>query len=218
MATAFRPKLGQNLQGIVAGSNPMFPQSMAPAGQMASMPVLQAALGTDTAPKPQGGGFFKEGGMGRYIAGAIGDALMHNAGMQPVFAPAMQQQRADQREEVQWTRRRQQQNDDWTQREDYKRNHPDPTAMERNLSTYQRFTPEQRATYGQMQTAERGDPFVTTTLPNGQFYAGPQSGLISALTGQASAPSAKPTITPDLWDSGQPAGGAGGNASGGFRR
>ena len=184
MVMGFRPKLGQNLQGLVEGDQPwMNPRPDVFTPKQDGMDPMDPM-----AAKPRS--------KGQMIAGIISDALAGFNGQQGQFgqmiARERQQQQADQREEVQWTRRRQQQNDDWTQREDYKRANPDPTAMERNLSTYQGWGPEQRAAYGDMQQAERGDPFVTTTLPNGQFYAGPQSGLIGALTGHGAAPAAKP--------------------------
>lgn len=79
-----------------------------------------------------------------------------------------------------------------------------------------------------------GDPIVNTTLPNGQFYSGPQSGLPTALGGGASsaaAPSERaiealksnPNMRGDFdskYGAGASArylGGAGGNASGGFQ-
>lgn len=44
-----------------------------------------------SAPMPErSGGFFGKGGMGRTIAGTIGDALLQQSGLQPVFGPQMQ--------------------------------------------------------------------------------------------------------------------------------
>lgn len=209
-----RPKLGLALQNAAMGGNPMFPQSFAPDGQGVPIPALQTALATDTAPK---GGFFKDGGMGRYLAGAIGDVLLQQSGMQPMFAPMQRQKQSDEREEAQWTRRREAENQDWTNREAWKlaNQKREPTSMERNLATFQQWGPDQRKAYAEMQQAERGDPFVTTTLPNGQFYAGPQSGLIGALTG-AAPQTAQPRRLGPVVDT--VPGGAGGNASGGFPR
>ena len=206
MAVGMRPNLGMNLAGIVAGDQwqpPQMPPMMPP--QMPQQGMEQA--------KPRS--------KGQMIAGILGDALLGFGGQQGQFGPMLarenQQRQADAREEAQWTRRQKTEDDRWTQRETFKRNNPDPTAMERNLATFQGWGPDQRKAYGEMQQADRGDPFVTTSLPNGQFYAGPQSGLLAALTGQASTPAQKPVITPDLWDQGQPAGGGVRNGTSGFR-
>lgn len=198
MANQLRPNLGLNLQSIVAGDQP--PLNIP---QQPNLPPMTPAI------PQQGGGFFGQQGMGRYLAGAIGDALLQNAGMQPVFAPAQRDQRRAQLEDVQWSRRQQQERADkqW----EWQNKPREPSAMERNLSVWQSWTPEQKAAY---QDFNKGDPFVTTSLPNGQFYAGPQSGLIGALTGGAAAATAPKVgdVVPDP----RKAGGGAGNGVGGF--
>lgn len=101
MANQLRPNLGLNLQSIVAGDQP--PLNIP---QQPNLPPMTPAI------PQQGGGFFGQQGMGRYLAGAIGDALLQNAGMQPVFAPAQRDQRRAQLEDVQWSRRQQQERAD----------------------------------------------------------------------------------------------------------
>lgn len=192
MATSLTPgRLGLGLQNLLA----IDPQQPGP--------PVQA--------KPT---FFQEGGMGRHLAGAIGDALLHYGGMQPVYAPMQQQQRQQAQEEAQWSRRRQQANDDWTQREQWKAEHPDPSPMMRDVQAWQGMSPEQRASYEQIRKAQMGDPDVTVSLPNGQFYAGPRSGLSAALTG-GMAPSEAPARPVGKL---RPIGGATPGASGGFQR
>lgn len=177
MATGFRPKLGLALQNaILPGDQPDY------------------GTGDFTPPQPKGG-FFRDGGMGRYLAGAIGDALLQHADMAPVFAPMQRQKQALAAEEAQWSRRRAADNADWQARKQWELNNK-PTEVPpivQSARAWQTMTDAERQAYGAMQTAQRGDPFVTTTLPNGQFYAGPQSGLIGALTGatQAIAPKGK---------------------------
>jgi hypothetical protein len=82
------------------GAKGLFGKSMMP-GQMQpaySMPQNMAAqdganLGM-ASPQKRGGGFFGQGGAGRAIAGSIGDALLQQSGMAPIYAPQMQFQQA----------------------------------------------------------------------------------------------------------------------------
>lgn len=90
MVAMARAGLGLELGNIVAGDQP---------------PAMEPHPFAQTAPQ-KGGGFFREGGMGRYLAGAIGDVLLQQAGMAPVFSPAQQQKRAMDQSEAIWSRRR----------------------------------------------------------------------------------------------------------------
>jgi hypothetical protein len=58
------------------------------------------------------------------------------------------------------------------------------------------MTPEQRAAYQEMQKAREGDPVVTITLPNGQMYSGPRSGLAQAMMGGGAPPKPIGKLTP----------------------
>ena len=191
---------------------------------MVVYPALGATLGNLVASPPQAAKpkFFGDGGMGRVLAGVIGDALAQNAGIQPLYAPAMRQRQQTEAEEAQWTRRRQTENEDWTrgqQAEDarwtrqqqWKRDNPDPSPMMRDAQAWQGMTPEQRTAYGQMREAGSGD--VVTTLPNGQLYIGPKSGIAAALTGGMAPSAAPPAPVGKL----RPVGGPTPSASGTFR-
>lgn len=96
----------------------------------ALMPTAQPTVphGLAQTSAPEKPGFFKEGGMGRIIAGLIGDALLQQGGMRPVYSPMMQQRQALAREEAQWTRRRQAENEDWMARQQWERANPAPRA------------------------------------------------------------------------------------------
>jgi len=72
-----------------------------PQGAPAMPPMAGAPM-----PQPQGGGFFREGGMGRTLAGIIGDTLLQQTGNAPVYAPAMQQRRQAEQADARWTRDR----------------------------------------------------------------------------------------------------------------
>lgn len=173
-------KLGLTLQqlaemGISPPARPSFGMPTQPTG---TPPIWERQPPQQQAPPQQ-----KPIGMGKHIAGAIGDVLLQQAGMQPMFSPAMQQRRAMEQSEAQWSRRRQAENEDWTQRQEWQRANPDPSPMLRDIAAWQAMTPEQRVAYEAMQKAKEGDPLVNMSLPNGQFYSGPRSGLATALGG-----------------------------------
>jgi hypothetical protein len=151
---------------------------------------------------------------GQMIAGIIGDMLAAGSGGNPMFTQslAVERQRAQDADasEAQWTRRRQAENEDWTQRQQWQQAHPDPSPMLRDIAAWQSMTPEQVTAFEAMKKAQQGDPDVTVTLPNGQLYVGPKSGLGTALGGGA-PPRPVGRLTPIE-------GGPGGSPSGaGFR-
>ena len=151
------------------------------------------------------------------ILGALGDGLAINDGRAPLVAPmllgrlkglkdteaeevAAQRKRLAEREDKQW---------EWA-------NKPKEASIPpfvRDYQAWQQMSPEERAGVGEMEEARSGDRFVTTVLPDGRFYAGPQRGLVDALTGsgQPAAPKAAPRGKL------RPMGGGSGNATGGFR-
>lgn len=65
-----------------------FNQRLETPAQASEMPIGAEQMG-----KPKKQSFFGQGGVGRMIAGTIGDFLMQNAGMQPVYGPTVLQQR-----------------------------------------------------------------------------------------------------------------------------
>lgn len=156
---------------------------------MSMMPLgktLRSALLDDTAAPPKANK--------PNWAGILTDALAGALGQQGPYAAMMQQQRAAEQEQAQWTRRQQSELGQYEAKKqiDQRYGQADVSPMMRDLAAWQAMTPEMRAAYSDMQKTRQGDPDVTVTLPNGQFYAGPRSGLAQALMGGA-APSGPPS-------------------------
>lgn len=82
------------------------------------------------APKP---GFFSQGGVGRGIAGTLGDFLLQQSGNQPIYQPAMRQQGAIRAQQQQAEAKRFADNQDWMGREAFKRSNPTPNDFTKNL-------------------------------------------------------------------------------------
>lgn len=185
MAAAFKPRLGNVLAGILPGDQPALPGTRMP-GEM-GFPDMTPGQGMGQ-PAPKGG-FFKEGGMGRTIAGLIGDALLQQADMAPVYAPAMRQRQNMAAEEAQWSRRREADNQDWRAREQWKlaNEKPDVPPILRDAMAWQNMSEDQRKAYTAMQEAQRGP---ITMLPNGMAYV--RDPALAAQIGMpaASAPAA----------------------------
>jgi hypothetical protein len=127
---------------------------------------------------------------GQIIAGIIADALAGAAGQQGPMAARWNQERQQQNEEVQWAHHRQGIMDDWIKQQQYQAAHPDASPMKRDAQAWTGMTPEQKAAYQEMEKAKEGDPIVTITLPNGQMYSGPRSGLATAMMGRMATPQA----------------------------
>ena len=116
---------------------------------------------------------------GQIIAGIIGDALAGAAGQQGQFAAMMRQRQAqreaDQRDEVNWGRRRQADMEDWQAKQEYERAHPAPRAphyFETNNGSIGMIGPD-----GQPQIVYQ-DPtpkmnFIPDGLGGGQWVAVP---------------------------------------------
>jgi hypothetical protein len=122
--------------------------------------------------------------------GVLGDALQGFGGGKGSYVPMLLAEK-QQRREIELAESERQRNvADWIAKQRYSADHPEPTALERNVAAFQNFTPEQRAVYGQMQEAQQGP--VTLTLPGNRIYSGPRSGLPSALGAQQ--PENQPTI------------------------
>ena len=103
----------------------------------------QPGLGMMREEKPKGG-FFRMGGPGRAIAGTLGDFLLQQSDMAPVYAPAMQQQAAFAAQEAEAQRKRSQELADWKYKEDYKRDNAGPQApnlREDNAGNVWQFDP-----------------------------------------------------------------------------
>lgn len=155
MAGQFMPQIGPETQGAI--------------DQYAAMPQQER--------KP---GFFAQGGVGRAIAGYLGDALLQQADMDPIYAPSMMMQRKAELMSAQAEAERRAKFDDWRQQYDYERSNPKPSTND-TVADYTFMTQTLGKDAADKWLARRGDPFINTTLPNGQFYSGPQSGLETAL-------------------------------------
>jgi len=84
------------------------------------------------APPEQSGGFFGQGGVGRGIAGNIGDFLLQYAGAQPIYAPQMQRQQAMKQQQQAGEANRLEEERQWIAREQYKRANTPPETFESN--------------------------------------------------------------------------------------
>ncbi len=130
----------------------------------------------------------------------IADALLGFAGQPGQYPQRVARERAQEQEQAQWHQRRQADLEDYGRKlemqNDPRYAKPDVSPMERDAAAWQRMAPDQRAAYGEFKSMGAPDPDVFTTLPNGQFYAGPRSGLASALGGGQSAPRPVGKLTP----------------------
>ena len=129
------------------GARRPFDLNAIPSLALPSMPAMAVPTVTTppAAPKPH---FFGQGGVGRGIAGNIGDFLLQLAHMQPIYGPAMQQQTAFERGEQQYKLHRldalsddarnfQQQLD----LKDYDRTHPNPYRFRSNDGSLRELDP-----------------------------------------------------------------------------
>lgn len=107
------PALGQMMareQGILPGERP----SLGQPPQVATR-------------KP---GFFGQGGAGRAIAGTIGDVLLQQSGMAPIYGPAQQQAQAMAAALRQQSLERDQDWQDWVRKQEYERANPMPSTAQ----------------------------------------------------------------------------------------
>ncbi len=187
-------------------------------GMFGKQPMPQQAslqqpmpIGVQQMQQPAKPKFFGEGGVGRAIAGNIGDFLLQQSGMDPIYMPNMLQQRdmaerarmAEQkrmqdREDMQW---------EWQNKP---KDQPNPTEFERILAASglpqdqqiqlmqdyarNRANPVQGVPY----TDAQGNSGIQFIRP-GQMQGGQQQGLIP------------------IGGTLPPKGGSGGNVTGGFR-
>lgn len=179
------------LRGIVAGldDQPLVP-GLAPAPPLQNAPaapMLSALPPVSLQQAPKGMS------KGQLIAGILSDALAGFIGKPGAFAAQNAQRAQQQAEDVRWHRDRSAGLEDYEakQRIEARYKTPDVPPMLRDAQTWAAMTPEQREAWKQMRQAGEGDPFLATTLPNQQFYAGPRSGLAAALGGNP-APVAAP--------------------------
>lgn len=116
--------------------------------------------------------FFGEGGVGRNIAGFIGDALLQNVGRAPIFAPVMQARQQAMHEARLAEQKRQQDMQDWQAKEQWKIDNPGPPddAFSRALieGGIQPGT-EQWGTLHKQRAENMANPVQMVQLPNGQY-------------------------------------------------
>jgi len=173
-------------------------------------------------PRPKSGGFFGKGGVGRGIAGTIGDVLLQQGGVAPIYGPQMQMQQMMAFRQAEEQRRRAAELADFrTQmqiRQEFQPTEKD--AFDRALAAAN-IDPESEqgvALYRQRaMTLAQGQPQEPrmVTLPDGRAVFGTMDEIRGILSGsQASGPQVLGQSLPEGW---QIEGGAGGNASGSFR-
>src|SRR4051812_17960997 len=80
-----------------------------------------------TQPKKKSpGGMFAEGGVGRAIAGMIGDYLLQRAGMQPVYQPSMLEKQKLAQQEAQYQHHRSDEFADFQKKRQFEIDNPMP--------------------------------------------------------------------------------------------
>ena len=112
---------------------------------------------------------------------ALGDLFLRASGRggNPLHQHRLreeQQQRALQAQQQQALAAQQRGREDFLFEQNYRQENPTPTAFERNVDSFQNFTPEQRAAWRQMNP----EPNVVVPIPGIGTYVGPNSGIGSA--------------------------------------
>lgn len=166
MAPKRRGLFGQPsvMAGVLPGDQPDYRMGDfpgVPQGVPHNLPQTNAA--------PRKSGFFGQGGPGRAIAGTIGDVLLQRGGLQPIYAPTMQNKQEAQRERAEWQWRKQ-----------WERDNPPPVNndTERDYAFIEQRLGKDAA---EQYLRNLGDPMVSMSLPGNRVYSGPRSGLGTAL-------------------------------------
>lgn len=102
-------------------------QSAIPMPQGADMQASGHEYAPSAIPQARKPGFFAEGGIGRQIAGVLGDALLQQSGGQPIYLPNLMQQRAFQQRQQMMQEQRQNDWEDWQKQAQWKIDHEKPT-------------------------------------------------------------------------------------------
>lgn len=175
-------------------------QESSPWGDMVQLRGIQGPRASDALPdrKP---GFFGEGGMGRMIAGFLGDALMQQNGFQPLYAPMMAQRQDNAFRAKQAEAKRMADREDFLFQQEWKRDNPEPRQpyrWESNNGSLMEIGPDgvPRTVYA--------DPtpkmnFIPDGMGGGQWVAVPTA---------APAKMASPAPSLDDWNSAKPMGGS----------
>lgn len=170
-------------------------------GVPATTPAFEPGLGVDAAPVPAKPGMFGKGGIGRAIVGSIGDGLLQASGQAPVYAPAMQQQRARQQQLTDYQQRLKDQQAQWLMQKTYEEAHPAKTELEKLAiaAGYQPGTPEYIALLRQG-VQNKADPFQAVPYTDADGSGGLKFIRPSQMGGGQQSPvpgaSAPPTQVP----------------------
>lgn len=97
-------------------------------------------------------GFFGQGGVGRAIAGTIGDFLLQQSGMDPIYLPNVLQQRDAEERARMAQQQRMQEREDYAWKAQYDRANPKPVNNDtvNDLNWYKSLSEEDRRLYHQM--------------------------------------------------------------------
>ncbi len=167
-------------------------------------------IGVQQMQQPAKPKFFGEGGVGRAIAGSIGDFLLQNSGMQPIYAPSVLQQRDAAERERMAQQQQQRQRENFLFEEDYKRanpTQPQPTEFERMLAA-SGLPKEQQILLMQDYVRNRANPVQGVPFTDEQGNAGIQFIRPNAVQ--------QPQGLIPIGGTLPPKGGSGGNVTGGF--
>jgi hypothetical protein len=173
---------------------------------------------------PERGGFFGQGGVGRAIAGSIGDMLLQQSGAAPIFGPQQQMQQMMAFRQAEEQRRRAEQLADFRTQMQIRQQFetPEKDAFDRALSNAG-IDPQSEqgvALYRQRaQTLAQGQPQEPrmVTLPDGRAVFGTMDEIRGILGGGAQGSTGQQVLGQSLPQGWTIEGGAGGNASGNFR-
>lgn len=114
---------------------------------------------------PRKPGLFGQGGVGRSIAGNIGDVLLQYANMQPVYAPMVQAQQ----EEARWGKRLEAQDKQWYDHQQYEAAHPKPVNND-TVADYQFILQTAGEEAARQFLQNKANPPQYRQGPDGQFY------------------------------------------------
>lgn len=171
-------------------------------------------------------GFFGQGGIGRSIAGTIGDVLLQRNGNAPIYAPAMRQKSELMQRQQMAEQQRQQEREDFIWKSQYERDNPKPAndALTRymRLGGIDPMSEQGKAMYAAAATneayPERAVPFTDEQGNSGLRFIRsgmpPQQNAIQeGATATNSETGAKLIFRNGAW---QPLGGGVGNGTSGF--
>jgi hypothetical protein len=143
--------------------------------------------------------FFGEGGVGRSIAGYIGDALSQAGGMAPVYAPQMKARNQLQQRQQLAEADRKAQMEQWVAQRQYEAANPKPVNND-TTNDYEYIKSILGEDAAKQFLRGKADPIVSIPLPGGDVYIGPRSGMGSATTGGGDSKSASAEPPPSAVD------------------